>query len=95
MGELRITLGPITGTRSFQDAAGQQVLEKFIRAYNGGTLYVDNEAVPPVEMTAQQKMNRVISLLADHVSEAAAGYDKREAERVARETIDANPPTLS
>ena len=94
MGQLTVQLGPITGTRSFQDAAGQVTLEKFIKAYNGGTLYVDNSAEEPVEMTAQQKMNMVISLLTNHVIEAAWGYDRREAERAAREAANAAPPTL-
>jgi len=75
MGQLTVTVGTVTGARSFNNAIGAVVIQNYIAAYEG-----------PVAGTDQEKLDWLVAHLAAHLQAVHAGY-KRQA---AREQVDSD-----
>ena len=90
MGQLAITIGPISASVQFDNARGAEVIKRYLRAYQvsisagegAETLTVDN-------MTNQQVADAFVAHLTNHIKEAAQGYSRRKAEEDARVAAEA------
>lgn len=77
MGQLTVTVGPVTGTKTFNDTTGTVILDDYIAAYDG-----------PVDGTNQQKLDWIVNHLANHVKAVHVGYKRRTASEQAADQAE-------
>jgi hypothetical protein len=94
MGQLRITIGAVSGTRTVNDAKLQEIATII---YEKGVLPGWPEGTP-LPANAQERLQAVVDFIALEIREIARGYKRREidiadyeAKQVALAEIDVTP----
>jgi hypothetical protein len=85
MGQLTVTVGPITGRKQFNDTTGQTVILNYLKA--------QREAEDIDALTNQEKMDLFIDMLAAHVLLFSQSYERQVAEAQARQDAIDNATT--